>query len=128
MDGQPERAVDDPQSWLAEGSLPEMRSPLDWLDKGLLQLDDDRVRSVTVHHADGEVVSVSRRDPTASDFELADLLEGELGEILLHTSYFDVDEFHNLFAAALVASGDFKPAKGFKAKDRASEWLAGLKA
>jgi hypothetical protein len=65
---------------------------------------------------------------SAHDFDISDLLEGEMGEILLHTSYFNVKEFHDLFAAALVATGDYKAGPKFKSRTKAATWIKGLKA
>ncbi len=74
------RSPDDPQVWLAEGRLPELGDAAAWIDKTVLDVDARRVRAVKVTHADGEVVAVSRDDPTVADFTLAGLGEGEEAE------------------------------------------------
>ena len=94
------------------------------------------VRLAVEKHANEDLVhlpgkfraALHKNVSSAHDFSLSDLLEGDMGEILLHTSYFNVKEFHDLFAAALTASGDFKPGPKFKNHKLALKWLEELKA
>ena len=95
-----------------------------------------QVRLAVEKHANQDLVhlpgkfraALHKNVSSAHDFSLSDLLEGDMGEILLHTSYFNVKEFHDLFAAALTASGDFKPGPKFKNHKMALKWIKGLKA
>lgn len=55
------RKAGDKQSWLAEGRLEVATDPLQWIDRQVLNLTRDRLRSVTiVHPADGSEVELSR--------------------------------------------------------------------
>ncbi len=70
------RIAGDPQSWLAEGKMPDEKSALKWLDQRLLDLNPDRVREVHVTHPDGQKVVVRRKDPSVADYELVGLPKG----------------------------------------------------
>ncbi|HSH41087.1 MAG TPA: DUF4340 domain-containing protein, partial [Arenicellales bacterium] len=73
------RDAGDPQSWLVEGSLPPvLEETRNWLETSLMPgIEEGTLRSVTVTHADGEVVTVRRESPEDADFTLAGLDEGE---------------------------------------------------
>ncbi len=64
------RAPGDVQSWLVSGSPETGMNANDWLDKALVEFGRDRVKSVTIVHADGEAVTISRDSPADSDFVL----------------------------------------------------------
>lgn len=68
---QPEEA----QSWLAAGVPDLTTDSADWLDDQLLSLVEERVKRVTVRHADGSLVRVYRESPDAGNenFSVADL-------------------------------------------------------
>lgn len=66
---------EDPQVWLAEGRLPNATATKDWLAREILQLDRQRIRSVTIRHEDGELIRIERKDPAALNYQLADLPE-----------------------------------------------------
>ncbi len=70
------RLPGDPQSWLVEGKLPEDKSPSSWLRKDILALDPARVREVRIIHADGQRLTLRRKDPSATDYELVGLPTG----------------------------------------------------
>ena len=70
------RPVDDPQSWLVEGKLPEDKSASNWLRKDILGLNPERVREVRVTHADGQHLTLRRKDRSARDYELVGLPTG----------------------------------------------------
>lgn len=70
------RPPGDPQSWLVEGKLPEDKSPLNWLRKDILGLDPGRVREVRVTHADGQHLTLRRKNPSTADYELVGLPTG----------------------------------------------------
>jgi len=69
------RLPEDPQVWLVEGRLPSTTAVTDWLAREILQLDRQRIRTVTIAHEDGEVIRVERKDPAAMNYQLAGLPE-----------------------------------------------------
>ena len=71
------RALDDPQSWLANGKLPNQWDPKNWLDSDIIVMKRDRIQQVKVTHEDGEVVYIHRDKPDTRDFILESLKEGE---------------------------------------------------
>jgi len=71
------RTADDPQSWLADGKLPDKWEPKDWLDIDIVELNRDRIEQVKVNHDDGEVVFIHRDSPEVRDFTLESLQAGE---------------------------------------------------
>lgn len=71
------RTMDDPQSWLADGMLPEKWEPKDWLDVNIIEIKRDRIQQVKVNHEDGELVYIHRDNPNARDFTLDSLKPGE---------------------------------------------------
>ena len=70
------RLPSDPQSWLVEGKFPEDKPTSNWLQKDILGLDAGRIREVRVTHADGQHLTVRRKDPSAKDYELVGLPKG----------------------------------------------------
>lgn len=70
------RLPGDPQSWLVEGKLPDDKLPSNWLQKSILGLDARRVREVRVIHADGQHLTLRRKNPSAADYELVGLPTG----------------------------------------------------
>lgn len=71
------RAMDDPQSWLADGNLPEKWEPKDWLDIDIIEIKRDRIQQVKVNHEDGELVYIHRDNPNVRDFTLDSLKPDE---------------------------------------------------
>lgn len=71
------RKPGDAQSWLAKGSLDLKEKSVDWLQKEILKVPRDRVRSVEVTHPDGEVVHVDREKPSDTNFTLHDIPPGK---------------------------------------------------
>jgi hypothetical protein len=70
------RSPGDPQSWLVEGKLPEDKSPSNWLRKDILGLDPGRVREVRVTHADGQHLTLRRKNRSTTDYDLVGLPTG----------------------------------------------------
>jgi len=70
---QPEQA----QSWLADGVPDLTAESAEWLDDQLLSLVGERVKRVSVRHADGSLVRVYRESPDDGNdnFSVADLPE-----------------------------------------------------
>jgi hypothetical protein len=71
------RLAGEKQSWLAKGSPELKEKAADWLKKQVIEVKRDRVRSVEVRHADGEVVHVERGAPKDTNFELSGIPEGQ---------------------------------------------------
>ncbi|RMH35943.1 MAG: DUF4340 domain-containing protein [Nitrospirae bacterium] len=70
------RKPDDPQAWLAMGSLPVETLAAEWLDQEPWAIETDRIRRVTVRHADGETVTIEKSAPEDSEFVLVRLPKG----------------------------------------------------
>lgn len=70
------RLPDDPQTWLAAGSLSVEAKAQDWLLSELIGVNAEQVGSVRVVHADGEQVTLLRDQPGQADFRLDSLPEG----------------------------------------------------
>lgn len=64
------------QTWLVEGKLPDAIGVIEWLDDKVLEIDRDRVHTVTVEHPDGELVRVGKKQPSQKTFDLLDVPEG----------------------------------------------------
>ena len=101
------------QSWLATGDLSLKESGADWLDKKILEVKRERVRSVEIRHADGEVLVVDRDKPETKDFTLHEVPEGkELTYPSAPTSVADALGYLNL--------EDVLPADGMDMKEGTS--------
>ena len=70
------RVADDPQAWLAEGSVPGGQGVIDWIDRAVARIDRQRLHAVEVVHPDGSVVAVSKALPADHDFTLRDIPPG----------------------------------------------------
>lgn len=70
------RKTGEAQSWLAQGRLTSSTDPMTWVSRDILSLDNSRVQSVTITHADGEQVVISRAGSEVSTFSLADIPPG----------------------------------------------------
>ena len=71
------RKTDDPQSWLADGNLPDKWEPKDWLDVDIIEIQRERIQQVKVSHEDGELVYIHRNNSNVRDFTLDSLQPGE---------------------------------------------------
>jgi len=65
------------QAWLAEGNLQVEGDEGQWLEREILDVARERIRSVRIEHADGEVVRVSKESEDETNFALADIPEGK---------------------------------------------------
>ena len=54
------RRKGDPQSWLAQGSVDLPAEAKDWLDKRVVSIPSSRIESVTLTHADGSTLMLTR--------------------------------------------------------------------
>ncbi|HEX6980027.1 MAG TPA: DUF4340 domain-containing protein [Alphaproteobacteria bacterium] len=66
------RRSDDAQAWLAQGRLTINREAVQWLDRKIVDVKRDRVRTVSLR-TNEKTVTVSRAKPSESDFTLADV-------------------------------------------------------
>ena len=64
-------------SWLAKGNPALKEKSSEWLQKQIIEVKRDRLRSAEVRHADGEVVHVERAKPDDANFELSGIPEGQ---------------------------------------------------
>jgi Domain of unknown function (DUF4340) len=71
------RRAGESESWLAKAALDLKDKEVDWLDKKILEVKRDRIRSVDVKHPDGEVVHIEREKPEDTNFTLANIPEGK---------------------------------------------------
>ncbi len=71
------RTPDDPRAWLTEGRLPSARAASDWIDSQILDIEDKRIRAVTVVHADQAMLRVAKQSDTDDNYSLQGLAEGE---------------------------------------------------
>ena len=71
------RTLDDPQTWLADGNVPDKWEPKDWLNIDVFEVKRDRIQQVKVSHEDGEIVYVHRDNPQVRDFILESLKADE---------------------------------------------------
>gem|GEM_PF-5275728 len=118
---------------LGEASLSCAAHPWEFEDthKGAFP---EKAGQAIIAHANKDVTRLANKLRSAlhqsvSDpggFSAADMMGEDMDEILIHTSYFGVKEFHDLFAAALVTSGDFRPKPAFKSHKTAAKWVKAL--
>jgi hypothetical protein len=71
------RRAGEAPSWLVKASLDLKDKAVDWLDKKILEIKRDRIRSVDVKHPDGEVVHVEREKPEDTNFTLSNIPAGK---------------------------------------------------
>lgn len=70
------RRAGEAQSFLIDRNPDFPRTAAQWLDSQIVSLGSERVREVTITHADGEVVKLSKTGPELTNFEVADLPSG----------------------------------------------------
>ena len=64
------------RAWLAEGTLDVHRDAAGWSNRAIVDVDARSVRSLTVRHADGEVIDLHRAGPEDRKLTLRNLPEG----------------------------------------------------
>ena len=64
------------RAWLAEGTLDVHRDAAGWSDREIVDIDGRSIRSLTVRHADGEVVDLHRAEPDDRKLTLRNLPAG----------------------------------------------------
>ncbi|MCY4349541.1 MAG: DUF4340 domain-containing protein [Thiotrichales bacterium] len=89
------------RAWLAEGTLDVHRGAGDWSDRAIVDIDARSVRSLTVRHADGEVVDLHRAGPDDRKLTLRNL---PAGAAVAHQHHID-------YMAGLLAGLSFDDAR-----------------
>lgn len=64
-------------SWLASGNISAEADALSWLDPIILNVPGERIQSVTITHADGEVVRIEKASAQETGYSLLDVPEGQ---------------------------------------------------
>jgi hypothetical protein len=70
------RRADEAQSYLIDRNPDFPRAAAQWVDSLIVDVRSERVRQVTITHADGEVVSISKTGPELTNFEVANVPAG----------------------------------------------------
>ena len=70
------RIADDAQSWLIDQDPRIPDSVGDWLVKDIIDIKSADIRSVTIHHADGEEIRISKESAESTDFDVVDIPDG----------------------------------------------------
>lgn len=70
------RIAGDDQSWLIDQNPEIPTEPGEWLNTDIIDIDSNRIRSVTIEHPDGEVISISKDAEADVNFTVADVPEG----------------------------------------------------
>jgi hypothetical protein len=70
------RRAGEAQSYLVDRNPDVARAAAQWLDSVIIDVRSERVREVSITHADGEVVRLSKASPELANFEVADVPEG----------------------------------------------------
>jgi len=71
------RKPGNPQTWLAAGEFDVEVKPGDWLERKIVDIDENNVLSTTLVHPDGEVVRISKENPQERNFTLHDIPAGK---------------------------------------------------
>lgn len=64
------RDASEEQAWLAKGELRPDKEFVLWLDRNIVNVDQRRIKSVTIEHADGDRVAIAKPQPAAGDYVL----------------------------------------------------------
>lgn len=66
------RRADENQSWVVKGSSTRPdKQVVQWLDRDIVNVDQRRVKTVTISHAGGDRVQIAKAEPGATDYTLA---------------------------------------------------------
>ncbi len=63
------------QSWLTFGQLSSEKTPKDWLDQQIINIDNNNIRQVSITHPEGDSLLLFKDSPEDEDYQLADLPE-----------------------------------------------------
>ena len=122
------------QSFLVSADLDLGEGTVDWLKRDLLNIDSTRIHSITVTHADGEILRVEKPTRAASGFTLVDLPEDRelqyatildtIANLLMELELDDVQADDGVDAIPL-ASTRFETFDGLVLEARTYEFAAG---
>src|SRR3546814_1423051 len=81
------RRADESRSWLVKGATgrPD-KQIVNWLDRDIVNVDQRRVKSVTITHAGGDRVAIEKKAPEATDYARSEEHTSEL-QSLMRISY-----------------------------------------
>jgi len=106
------RRASEAQSYMINRDPEIGETAADWIDTALIDIQSDRVRSVTVTQADGERVEVTKSDPAQSNFDVVAVPDGRellyasvanvMGSVLQNLALEDVARADGADAAATV--------------------------
>jgi hypothetical protein len=113
----------DDQCWLVKGRLDLRSDVLSWVEREIVKLESDRVKSTRVVHADGEELRLSRVEPVAGKWVIDNLPEGRqersegIGQSTATAlSYFSLDDVKPVgevdFAAEPLATAEYRTYDG----------------
>ncbi len=86
------RKAGDPQVYLVSGIEEPKADPRPWYPDSILSIDFSRIAAITIRHADGETLTISRPEPGA-DFVLAEMKKDEVFK-----GYRPLDHIANAFS------------------------------
>ncbi|MEM9303729.1 MAG: DUF4340 domain-containing protein [Pseudomonadota bacterium] len=102
------RRAGEAQSWAASGNLRLDADPKDWLERAILDLPTQTVRSVVITHPDGGTVAITKAEPGLPNFAVADVPEGR--ELLSPSAGNSIaGALASLRLEDVVARSDFDP-------------------
>lgn len=106
------RRASEAQSYMINRDPELGESAADWLDTALIDIQSDRVRSVTVSHPDDERIAVSRATAEQENFDVADVPDGRellypsvanvMASVLQNLSLEDVERAETAAAPTIV--------------------------
>ena len=67
------RKSDEKQAWLTFGRLPIEKTPIRWLDRQIINLDNKKIRQVRIIHPDGESFLIFKDNPEDETYQIANL-------------------------------------------------------
>lgn len=70
------RIADDSQSWLIDKDPDIPDAAGDWLVQDIVDIKSADIRSVTIQHADGEEIRISKESAESTDFDVVDIPDG----------------------------------------------------
>lgn len=114
----------DAQTWLVQGTFDLKEKGSDLLEKKIVEVKRDRVRSVEITQPDGEFMAVERASASLTDFTLLDIPEGK--ELTYPTAPGSVAsglEYVNLEDVEPMGKIDFTSAPGPTAKFKTFDGL-----
>lgn len=106
------RRAGEAESYLVDKNPDFPRTAAQWLDSGIVDVRGDRVEAVTITHADGETLRLSKASPDLTHYEVADVPTGRellypgvanvIGNGLRELSLEDVEPAGTAFEAPTV--------------------------